>query len=789
MAAALAFLPAARSQTTTLTGSFTGTTLDSGWTVGGTGYTPQLTANGLGDSAGSGWLQLTSSAGNEATYAVNTTAFASANATITATFNFASFNGSGADGITFFLADASQTFGVGAYGGSLGYAQKTAAGGGGADINGMNGGYIGVGIDEFGNYSNPTEGRIGGTGFVPNAIAVRGPGQGLTGYNYLGGTNGSGTTLAFPGSTTRPTGANQRSIQIIITATNQMSVYLQTGGTGPYSLLYSIDLSGYARPNNLVMGFTGSTGGSTDVHQVNDVALTSVVSNLWTNGAGTSTWGAQGTTTNDTNWNNTPASNPAVGGDILFDNSQVSIAQAIAVTGNQVVRNLQIDASFSYTLNGGSIEFNGSSAAGPTGIFLTQTHGSASQTINSNLSLDNAIQVQNNSAGSLTLGGTVALGANAVTVNGTGTVNSTGVISGTGSISQTGTGTTTLSGANTYTGGTTISAGTLNANSSSALGASTGGVTLAGGTLGSTNASTISNNVSLTASAGLSGITSAGTLTQSGGSYTLSMANATQSGAVNLSNSATNRTLTVDTASGTTSTISGKIANGSTSTAGSLTKTGNGTLVLSNGTGALNGGNTYLGGTTVSGGTLQLGQSNTLAQAGNLTLAAGTTLALNNNSQAVGNLTINGNATLDFGVGGTNAFVFTGLTDAGNNVLTINNYTGGRVGAQHPGAGDDDRGPRRHAPQRHLFLGLRLRHDRGRQLDHERRHHFVPHHPEHDLHDLERGVGRQQQLQHRRQLGRRHGSGQRQLGQGRLHGNDTPYPDPHRQHDGQHREV
>ncbi len=144
-----------------------------------------------------------------------------------------------------------------------------------------------------------------------------------------------------------------------------MSVYLQTGGTGPYSLLYSIDLSGYARPNNLVMGFTGSTGGSTDVHQVNDVALTSVVSNLWTNGAGTSTWGAQGTTTNDTNWNNTPASNPAVGGDILFDNSQVSIAQAIAVTGNQVVRNLQIDASFSYTLNGGSIEFNGSSAAGP----------------------------------------------------------------------------------------------------------------------------------------------------------------------------------------------------------------------------------------------------------------------------------------------------------------------------------------------------------------------------------------------------------------------------------------
>ena len=679
VAAALLFLPAARAQTTTLTGSFTGTTLDAGWQVGGSGYTPQLTANGLGDSAGSGWLQLTSSAGNEATYSVNTTAFASANATITATFNFASFNGSGADGITFFLADASQTFGVGAYGGSLGYAQKTAAGGGGADINGMNGGYIGVGIDEFGNYSNPTEGRIGGTGSTPNAIAVRGPGSGLTGYNYLGGTNGSGAALAFPGSTTRPTGANQRSLEIIITATNQMSVYLQTGGSGPYSLLYSIDLSGYARPNNLVMGFTGSTGGNTDVHQVNDVSLTSVVSNLWTNGAGTSIWGAQGTTNSDTNWNNTPASNPAVGGDILFDNSHVSTAQTIAVTGNQVVRNLQIDAPFTYTLNGGSIEFNGSSAIGPTGIFVTQTHGSANQTINSALSLDNAVQIQNNSAGTLALGGAVNLGSNAATINGTGTVNASGNISGTGSIAQTGTGTTTLSGTNTYSGGTTISAGTLNANSSTALGATAGGVTLSGGTLGSTNSSTISNAVALTGSAGLSGITTSGALTQTGGSYTLNMTNATQSGAVNLSNTPTAQTLTVNTASG-TSTISGKIANGGGSTGDNLTKTGNGTLVLSNGTGALNGGNSYTGATTLSGGTLSLGTSNTLAQSSTLTMAAGTTLALNNNSQAIGNLTINGNSTLDFGAGGTNAFVFGGLTDAGGNVLTINNYTGITVG-------------------------------------------------------------------------------------------------------------
>ena len=91
----------------------------------------------------------------------------------------------GADGISFFLVDATVAPNIGAYGGSLGYSCAQGKG------DGMVGAYLGLGIDEYGNFLNGQTlmpGYVGtntatgdnsalGYGYRPNRIGMRGAGN------------------------------------------------------------------------------------------------------------------------------------------------------------------------------------------------------------------------------------------------------------------------------------------------------------------------------------------------------------------------------------------------------------------------------------------------------------------------------------------------------------------------------------------------------------------------------------------------------------------------------------
>jgi MSHA biogenesis protein MshQ len=222
-----------------------------------------------------GYLRLTDNTGNNSSAATVPGIFPAAGNWVSVEFQNFAYNGSGADGIAVTLSDYSIAPTPGAFGGSLGYAQKTG-------INGFAGGWIGVALDEYGNYENNAEGRVGtagGTGLYPDSIGVRGSGSGTTGYNWLAGALKIGN-IDNAGSTTP---SNGYMYQVIVDArgyttankTALVSVNRDTAGTGaayasvvaPFDA-YVINPAQAGVPVNWQISFTGSTGGATNIHEI-----------------------------------------------------------------------------------------------------------------------------------------------------------------------------------------------------------------------------------------------------------------------------------------------------------------------------------------------------------------------------------------------------------------------------------------------------------------------------------------------------------------------------------------
>lgn len=252
------------------------------------------------DPAGGGTLRLTPSKQNQAAFVLfnspplpgNTQRGLPSADGLVITFDFFTYNGTGADGISFFLIDAaiprSANPVAGAFGGSLGYANRTSP----SILPGVVGGYVGVGFDEFGNYSNGTEGRTGGNpnstlpdGRVPDAVSVRG--SEVSVYQYISGTGTlpPAQSIDQPIATSRLSLGVQRTARITLTPDNQISVEVDfKNGAGFVTLVSRLSLNQVngkgSLPANLNFGFAGSTGSTTNIHEIQNLKITTIPPDL-----------------------------------------------------------------------------------------------------------------------------------------------------------------------------------------------------------------------------------------------------------------------------------------------------------------------------------------------------------------------------------------------------------------------------------------------------------------------------------------------------------------------------
>lgn len=232
-------------------------------------------------------LRLTNASTQVSTYATLQRIFPGAGNKIIIEFLQYSYGGSGADGMAIVLSDASYAPVAGAFGGSLGYGPKQQAAPFNADTTheGFAGGWLGIALDEFGNYSNNGEGRTGGSapGVTPDAVAIRGSGSGYTGYAYLRGTGTLPVGIDNAGSATAAPGHRYRIIVDHSDAVHAWtSVERDTTGSGnSYSFVIPVfdakaEAGQAAVPTNWSLSYTGATGGSANIHEIDSLQVCSI---------------------------------------------------------------------------------------------------------------------------------------------------------------------------------------------------------------------------------------------------------------------------------------------------------------------------------------------------------------------------------------------------------------------------------------------------------------------------------------------------------------------------------
>src|SRR3984885_5466715 len=258
------------------------------------------------DAQGSGKLRLTANSQTQEGGVFASTSIPTSQG-LDVTFNSYQYGGSSADGVAFVLAavnpaDPQTPSAIGQSGGALGYSAKASAA---PALPGLSYGYLGIGMDTYGNFSNKYEGTgctdpANIAGPMAGQVVVRGPGDGTVGYCALASTAATATSPGlFLRATTRA--ASVVPVEVVFNPTS--STITTTSGltvpAGDYDVHFT-PVSGPARdlvgalpvvpaglypaswvsangiPKRLAFGWVASTGNSTDYHEIDNVVVSSL---------------------------------------------------------------------------------------------------------------------------------------------------------------------------------------------------------------------------------------------------------------------------------------------------------------------------------------------------------------------------------------------------------------------------------------------------------------------------------------------------------------------------------
>ncbi|MET8576745.1 hypothetical protein [Streptomyces sp. NPDC005012] len=258
-----------------------------------------------------GYLRLTSADPDQSAAVLYNHALP-ANQGVVVTFDqwqYGSTTSRAADGISFFLIDgAAELTAPGAFGGSLGYAQKLPDDDPGEEfLPGVDHGYLGVGLDVLGNYFGDWEHRGNGcetrspAGTAirpsePNKVTLRGPGHGTEGYCFLTSTaeNLDSTTGPWPSTlpgdlhgptTSIPADATPQQAEALLEPSRRRVQVEVSPGDDPVVTVRIdfLDGEGFQEvlsapaprpvPSTYKFGFGASTGLWTDVHLIRNVTV------------------------------------------------------------------------------------------------------------------------------------------------------------------------------------------------------------------------------------------------------------------------------------------------------------------------------------------------------------------------------------------------------------------------------------------------------------------------------------------------------------------------------------